>query len=45
MSAVMEEAVNLGRSEARHRMAVLRTVVRRHDVFEWANRFLEALDA
>ncbi len=45
MSAVMEEAVNLGRSESRHRMAVLRTVVRRHDVFVWAKAFLEALDA
>ncbi len=45
MAAVMEQAVRLPRADARHRMAILRTVVRRHDVFEWAERFLKELGA
>lgn len=45
MSAVLEQAVKIPRHDARHRMAILRTVVRRHDVFVWANAFLEALGA
>jgi trehalose-6-phosphate synthase len=44
MAATIEAAVKLPRSEARHRMAILRTVVRRHDVHEWAGQFLEALN-
>jgi trehalose 6-phosphate synthase len=43
MSAALAAALKLPREEARHRMAVLRTVVRRHDVFHWANEFVEAL--
>ncbi len=43
MAIAMEHAVCLPRAEARHRMAILRTVVRRHDVFEWAAAFLREL--
>ena len=43
MSAAMEQALKLPKSDARQRMAILRTVVRRHDVYEWADHFLEAL--
>jgi trehalose 6-phosphate synthase len=43
VAAAMRKAIELPTDEARHRMAVLRTVVRRHDVFEWAEGFLEAL--
>lgn len=45
MAAVLEQAVRLPRPDARHRMAILRTVVRRHDVFEWAEGFLRELAA
>jgi trehalose 6-phosphate synthase len=43
MAVTMEAALKLPREEARHRMNVLRTVVRRHDVFEWARLFVEDL--
>jgi trehalose 6-phosphate synthase len=45
MSRTFEQALNLGREEARHRMAILRMVGRRHDVYFWAGQFLEALEA
>jgi len=44
MAATFEAALRLPRAEARHRMAILRTVVRRHDVHEWAGQFMGALD-
>ncbi|MBC7834418.1 MAG: trehalose-6-phosphate synthase [Phycisphaerales bacterium] len=43
MISTLETALTMDRQEARHRMAVLRTVVRRHDVHEWAGTYLEAL--
>lgn len=43
MSAALATAITLPIAEARQRMAVLRTVVRRHDVFQWAGEFVEAL--
>lgn len=43
MAATMTQALKLPKSDARQRMAILRTVVRRHDVYEWADLFLEAL--
>lgn len=45
MAATFERALRLPRAEARMRMSVLRMVVRRHDVFAWAEEFLEALSA
>jgi trehalose 6-phosphate synthase len=43
MAQAMEAALSLPADEARQRMSFLRTMVRRHDVFEWANQFVEAL--
>jgi alpha,alpha-trehalose-phosphate synthase [UDP-forming] len=43
MAATMEMALRLPREEARQRMAILRMIVRRHDVHEWASNFLAAL--
>jgi trehalose 6-phosphate synthase len=43
MAATIHAALNLPREDARHRMAILRTVVRRHDVFQWAQEFVEVL--
>jgi trehalose 6-phosphate synthase len=43
MTATIHAALNLPREDARHRMAILRTVVRRHDVFQWAADFVEAM--
>jgi alpha,alpha-trehalose-phosphate synthase [UDP-forming] len=43
MASTMEAALSLPEDEARQRMAFLRTMVRRHDVFEWASQFVEAL--
>lgn len=37
-----DTALHLSRRDARLRMSVLRTQVRRHTVFNWANDFLEA---
>jgi len=42
-ATTLERAMELPRDEARHRMNILRTVVRRHDVFEWADTFIGAL--
>jgi len=44
MVAAFETALGMARSEARHRMAILRTIVRRHDVHVWAEDFLRALN-
>ncbi len=43
MARTILDALNQRRSDARQRMAILRTVVRRHDVFEWAENFLNSL--
>jgi trehalose-6-phosphate synthase len=43
MATAMEQALVLPTAEARQRMAILRTMVRRHDVHEWAEQYLEAL--
>jgi trehalose 6-phosphate synthase len=43
MATAMEAALSLDPEEARQRMAFCRTMVRRHDVFEWAGQFVEAL--
>jgi trehalose-6-phosphate synthase len=40
---VMVEALRMREKDRRMRMAVLRSQVRRHDVFQWAQTFLEAL--
>jgi trehalose 6-phosphate synthase len=40
---VLLQALRMPPSEAKMRMAVLRMQVRRHDVYHWAERFLEAL--
>lgn len=43
MAQAFEAALAMPKREARRRMSILRTIVRRHDVFEWADTFLEAL--
>ena len=43
MSGAIESALRLPRQDSRQRMAILRTVVRRHDVHEWADSFLQAM--
>lgn len=43
MASAMEAALTMPRREARQRMSILRMIVRRHDVHEWAESFLEAL--
>lgn len=43
MAEAMHEAIRMPAQEARHRMAMLRMQVRRHDVYEWADTFLEAM--
>jgi len=43
MAARMGEAMTLETEDARRRMAIMRTMVRRHDVHEWAEGFLEAM--
>jgi trehalose 6-phosphate synthase len=40
---VIIEALHMREKDRRMRMAVLRSQVRRHDVFQWAQTFLEAL--
>ncbi len=42
-AAALREAVKLPTADARMRMNILRSQVRRHDVFDWANEFLENL--
>lgn len=44
MANAMEEAISMTALEARQRMSILRTMVRRHDVHEWADQFLERLN-
>lgn len=41
--AALVQAMKMPKEEARRRMAVLRMQVKRHDVSEWAERFLEDL--
>jgi trehalose 6-phosphate synthase len=43
LATTLETALDLPAEEARHRMNILRTVVRRHDVFEWAGMFVGAM--
>jgi len=45
MADAMHEALTMPRADARHRMAILRMQVKRHDVHVWADEFLEALSA
>jgi trehalose 6-phosphate synthase len=40
MVSAFEKALSLSRAESQRRMVVLRTVVRRHNVFAWADEFL-----
>jgi trehalose 6-phosphate synthase len=42
--AVIMQALKLPAKDARMRMAILRTQVRRHDVYEWSEKFLGALE-
>jgi trehalose 6-phosphate synthase len=39
----MHYAVKMSKKEAQHRMGILRTQVRRHDVYDWARSFMEAM--
>jgi len=43
MVQAMHTALTMPAPEARQRMAILRTQVRRHDVYGWADDFMEAL--
>jgi len=43
MVRTLDTALHLPTKEGRFRMSILRTQVRRHDVKDWANDFLEAL--
>jgi len=43
MAAGISQALALTRDQARRRMVVLRTVVRRHDVNFWARQFIRAI--
>ncbi|MDP8957761.1 MAG: trehalose-6-phosphate synthase [Actinomycetota bacterium] len=43
LAAALETAMELPEHEARERMAALRNVVRRNDVYRWADSFLDAL--
>lgn len=43
VAAAIKEALDLPAEDARQRMQNLRSVVQRHDVFEWADRFIQAL--
>lgn len=44
MCDALSRAMVMPAAQARQRMAILRMVVRRHDVHEWAGSFLAALD-
>ncbi len=44
MAQGMRRALELPRSEQRFRMSILRMVVKRHDVEEWSDNFLGALE-
>lgn len=43
LADAMLAATRMTGKEAKHNMNILRVQVRRHDVFEWADQFLEAL--
>ncbi|MFH0980719.1 MAG: trehalose-6-phosphate synthase [Planctomycetota bacterium] len=43
MVSTFEKALTLSRAEARRRMVILRTIVRRHNVFVWAEDYLGEL--
>ncbi|HYE03870.1 MAG TPA: trehalose-6-phosphate synthase [Phycisphaerales bacterium] len=43
MVRTLNQALTMPAKDARHRMAILRTVVRRHDVHDWAQKYFEAL--
>jgi alpha,alpha-trehalose-phosphate synthase [UDP-forming] len=45
MAETFRDALSLQRADARFRMGILRSVVRRHDVLEWGTSFLDALEA
>lgn len=45
MGTAMKRALRLSKRDARTRMAILRMMLRRHDVHEWAANFLGMLDA
>ncbi len=44
MGATLHRAMSLPRREAIMRMAIMRMLLRRHDVHEWADTFLRALE-
>jgi alpha,alpha-trehalose-phosphate synthase [UDP-forming] len=44
MASGMKRALDLPRSEQRFRMSILRMVVKRHDVQEWSDSFLAAME-
>ncbi|MCC6969386.1 MAG: trehalose-6-phosphate synthase [Phycisphaerales bacterium] len=44
MGATLNRAMSLPRREAIMRMAIMRMLLRRHDVHEWADTFLRALE-
>ncbi|HLO42384.1 MAG TPA: trehalose-6-phosphate synthase [Phycisphaerales bacterium] len=44
MAEGMKRALDLPRSEQRFRMSILRMVVKRHDVQEWSDSFLAAME-
>ena len=43
VAEAMHKAITMPPGESRHLMGILRSQVRRHDVYEWADNFLEAL--
>ena len=43
VAIAIREALKLPRNDARQRMAILRMMVRRHNVHVWAQEFLEAI--
>ena len=44
LSATLRRAIQMPQGEMRRRMRRLREVVRSHDVFDWGNKFLRALE-
>jgi trehalose 6-phosphate synthase len=45
MARTFLEAIEMPPAEAKMRMAMLRTMVRRHDVYDWARGYLAALES
>jgi len=43
-ASALVRALRMPRDDARQRMAILRMMVKRHDVHHWAHEFLEKLD-